>query len=114
MTQFSKKGGGHFFPRLLKCAVLEQPTLDSFGVSRGRSVAMAFGCWLLALQQQFNITSMALPWHFHSTSAALPKYTKIKMYRCFYPYWLRDSVSPICVLLGTEEAWTSKPKLIVS
>ena len=61
-------------------AVLDQPTLDSGGVSRRRSVAV--GCWLFALQRHFNGTSaahylhfngtlMALPWHFHNTSAAL-------------------------------------------
>ena len=53
---FQKKGGlflhlGVLFPRSLKCAVLDHPTVDNGVVSRGRSVALAVGCW------HFNGTS---------------------------------------------------------
>ena len=41
---FKKKMGSAFFPRLLKRAVLDQPTVDSVGFSRGRFVAAAVGC----------------------------------------------------------------------
>ena len=33
--------------------------MDNGGVSRGRSVAVSVGCWLLALQWLFNGTSTA-------------------------------------------------------
>ena len=57
-----------FLPRLLRRAVLDQPTVDSGGVTRGRSVAVAVDCCLFALQCHFNGTSTALPQHFHGTS----------------------------------------------
>ena len=42
MTPFSKKrGSGFFSPRLLKSAVLDQPTVDSGGFSREWYVALA-------------------------------------------------------------------------
>ena len=41
---------GFFFPRLLKHAVVDQPTVDNVEVSRGRSVAATVGCCLLALR----------------------------------------------------------------
>ena len=37
-----------------KKKILDQPTVVDGGVSRGRSVAAAVGCWLLALQRYFN------------------------------------------------------------
>ena len=45
MTQLSKKRGGGplFSPRLLNRAVLDQLSVDSGGVSRGRSVAVPVG-----------------------------------------------------------------------
>ena len=52
-------------PYISPCAVLAQPTVRSWGVNRGRSVALAVGWWLFALQQHFNGTSTALPLHFH-------------------------------------------------
>ena len=71
MTQFSKEGGGSVFPQQNKtCADLDQLTVDSGGVNKGRSVAVAVCCWLFALQRHFNGTSMALPWHFQGTSIA--------------------------------------------
>ena len=60
-----------FFPRLLKHAVLDQPTVHSGRVSRGRSVVVAVGCWLFVLQWHLNGTSTAPPWHFNGTSMAL-------------------------------------------
>ena len=62
---------------------LDQPTVDSGIVTRGRSVSVAVGCWLFALQwhfngtsrvlqRHFNGTSMALQWHFNGTSMAIP------------------------------------------
>ena len=66
----------HYFPRLLKRAVLDQPFVDMDGVSRGRFVAVAVGCLHFngtstALQRHYNRpfhgTSMALPWHYHGT-----------------------------------------------
>ena len=101
MTQF-KKRGVRFFPRFLKHAVLIKPTVDSGGVSRGRSVAVAVGCWLFALQRHFNCTSTTLPRHFHGTFTTLSRHLygtstkkkkeETKMYRCFYPHWSRESV----------------------
>ena len=41
-TIFKKKFGFVSFPRLLKHPVFDQPTVDSVGVSRGRSVAVSF------------------------------------------------------------------------
>ena len=43
--------------------VLEQPTMDNGGVSRGRYLAVAFGCW------QFNGTSMVYWRHFNNSKA---------------------------------------------
>ena len=60
MTQFTEIRGSRFFLRLLRSVVLDQPTVDSGGVSRERSEAVAV------------CTSMALQWHFHATSMALP------------------------------------------
>ena len=54
MTQFEKKGASFSPPRLLICSVLDQSTVDSGRVSRGRSVAVAVGCL------HFNGTSTAL------------------------------------------------------
>ena len=81
ITQFSKKkghfceGGGCFFLRLLKHMVLEQPTVDIGGVSRGRSVAMAVGFWhfngtSIELQLHLNATLTELHWHFNGTKTA--------------------------------------------
>ena len=42
---------GFFFPRFLKRMVLYQPTVDNEGVNRGKVVAAAVGCWLLALKR---------------------------------------------------------------
>ena len=42
------------FSGLIKDTVLDQPTVDNGEVSRGRSMAVAVGCLLLALQRQFN------------------------------------------------------------
>ena len=55
-------------------------TVNSWRLSRGRSVAVAVGCWLFALQRHFNGTSAALPRHFNKTSMALKKKKK-KWYR---------------------------------
>ena len=63
-----KKKGVRFFTRLLKCAVLDQPTVDSGGVSRERSVTVTVDCC------HFNDTSTALQWHFNSTSMALQRH----------------------------------------
>ena len=57
------------FTRMLKHSVSDQPTVDVGGVTKGRSVTV--GCWLFALQGDFNITSMALQWHLHGTSMVL-------------------------------------------
>ena len=54
----------HFFTEIVKTHGLDQPTVDNGGVSRGRSVAMAVGCW------HFNVTSMAL----HGTSMSLQRH----------------------------------------
>ena len=63
MTQLKK--GGSFLPmRLLNCAALNQPTVDSEGFSRGRSVAVTGGCWFFAFKLHFNGTSTALPENF--------------------------------------------------
>ena len=67
-TILKKKWVRFFCPRLLKCAGLDQPTVDSGGVTRGRSVAVAVGCL------HFNGTSTALQLHFHGTSTALPQH----------------------------------------
>ena len=99
ITQFSKKGGsGFFFQRLLKRAVLDQPTVDSGGVSRGRSVAVAVGCL------HFNGTSTALPRHFHGTSTVLLRHFQgqKKLYLCFYPHRLRDSTSLVWAIFLTN------------
>ena len=71
-TIFEKSG---FFPRWVKCAVLDQPTVDSGVVSRGRYVAVAVGRWLFALQWHLNSTSTtALQQHFHNTSTELQRH----------------------------------------
>ena len=70
MTLFSLQKRGFrfsFFTRLLRRAVLDQPTVDSGGVSRGKCVAVAVGCWLCALQRHSNGTSTALLRHFTGT-----------------------------------------------
>ena len=46
ITQLKKGEPIFFSPRLLKHAILEQPTVDNGAVKRERSV----GCWLLAHQ----------------------------------------------------------------
>ena len=70
MTHFTTKKSACVFSLIfLKRAVLDQPTVDSGGVSRRRSVAVAVGCWLLAV-----CTSLAPQWHFNSTSMALKRY----------------------------------------
>ena len=43
------------FPRLSKCAVLDQPTVDSGGVSREMSVDLAVGCWLYCIVVSIRI-----------------------------------------------------------
>ena len=108
MTQFSKKKKGQvFFLRFLKRAVLDQPTENSGGVSRGRSVAVSVGCWLFACQWHFNNTSTALPRHFYSTSTVLPRRfqgrNKIKnnFYRGFYPHWSIESMFPVCGIFSS-------------
>ena len=73
-----QKRGILFCLRLLKRAVLDQPTVDSGGVSRGRSVAMVVGCWLFAFQWHFISPSMALPQHFHGTYMSHPQHKKSK------------------------------------
>ena len=91
-----KKKGVHFctlgslFPRLLKRTVLDQPPVDNGGVSSGRSVAVAVGYWLLALQWPFNGTSMALQWHFNITSTKKRKIRKKHCFWCFHPHRLRE------------------------
>ena len=78
-----KKGVAECFIRLLKCAVLDQPSVDIEGVSRGRSLALAVGFLLFAL-----------PWHFHGTSK-----TKTKQKEKWYQSVLhrsRDLVSLVC------------------
>ena len=96
---FHKKGGsvfepwGSFFPRSLKCTVLDQPTVDNGGVRRPAGPAgeglwlwrLAVGCW------HFNRTSTALQRHFNNKSTA--------RYCCFYLHQLRESVSPVCGIL---------------
>ena len=77
MTKFSKKGGSGFSRDCLKHADLDQLTVDSEGVSRGRSVALAVGCWMFALQLHFNGTFMALSQHFHGTFTAKKKNKKV-------------------------------------
>ena len=66
--------GAVFYPEIVKRAVLDQPTMDNEGVSRGRAVAV--GCWYFnatsaALQGHLNSTSTALQQHFNGTSTAL-------------------------------------------
>ena len=55
--------------------VLEQPTVDIGGVSRGRSVAMAVGFWhfngtSIELQLHLNATLTELHRHFNGTKTA--------------------------------------------
>ena len=52
-----------------KSAVLDQPTVDRGGVSRGRYVGVAVGCCLFALQRHYNGTSVAK--HFFSIVASI-------------------------------------------
>ena len=91
-TQFSKKRGGPFFPRLLKRAVLDQPTVDSGGISGGRSVAVAVGCGLF----DYNGTSMALEQHFQGTST---KKREKKLHRS------RESLSLVSVIFTELAHW---------
>ena len=51
--------------------ILDKHTVDSGRVTRGRSVSVAVGCWLFALQWHFNGTSTVLQRHFNGTSMAL-------------------------------------------
>ena len=79
--------GVFFFLRLLKCVVLDQLTVNSGGVSRGRSVAVTVGCFHFtgastALQWHFRGTSMALPQNFYSTKKYIRK-TRKKVYHFF-------------------------------
>ena len=90
--------GLRFFPRLFKRTAFDQPTVDSVGVSRGRSVGVAVGCWLFALQRHFDGTSTALPWPFHSTSMAQKI---ICWYSFFYQHWSKYSVSPVSGILDS-------------
>ena len=71
---FHPKKVWEFFLYLVKCSVFDQPTVDSGGVSRGWSVTVAVGCWLFALQQHFNSTSMALQQHVNDISTAFPQH----------------------------------------
>ena len=76
MTQFKKRGGLFLLldapsSEIANITVLDQPTVDNEGFSRGRSVAAAVGCWLLALQRHFYGTSTALQWKFNGTSMEL-------------------------------------------
>ena len=54
--------------RLLKSVALNQPTVDSDGVNRGKFFGC--GCWLsvvcssMVVQQHYNGTLMSLPQHF--------------------------------------------------
>ena len=93
-----------FPPILLYHAILDQPTMDSGGVTRRRYVALAVCCWLLA-----GCTSMALQWHFNGNSTELQRHFNgtsrdffgifyIKKYPCFYPHRSRDSVSSVCTI----------------
>ena len=76
LKKISNKGD-QFFPEISKTYVLNQPSVDTGGVSMGRFVAEGCGCWLLAvftsmaLQRLFHGTFMSLPWHFYGTSRAL-------------------------------------------
>ena len=69
---------------MLKRAVLDQPTVDSGGVCRGRSVALAVGCWLFALQRHFSGTSTELPGNFHGTSTASGERFSVSRMRNFF------------------------------
>jgi hypothetical protein len=60
VTIYNKKVYVVFFLRLLKCAVLDQLTVDRRGVSRGRYVDVDVGCL------HFKGTSTALLGHFNS------------------------------------------------
>ena len=53
-TQIQKGVGVLFCKRLIKCAVLDQPTVDNGVFSTEKYVAVAVGCWHL------NGTSSAL------------------------------------------------------
>ena len=66
-------GWGALFPRLLKLAVLNQPTVYNKEVSMRIFVAVTVGCWTLALQRSrlalqrnFNHTSTEPQQHFTS------------------------------------------------
>ena len=72
MTQFDKKVGILIFSlRLFKRVVFDQPTVDNWGVSRGRSVAVAVGRWPFALQWHFNGTSLTLPLHLQNKNLSV-------------------------------------------
>ena len=80
---------------LLKSVVLDQPTVDSGGVSRARSVAVAVGCCLFALQWQFNGTSMALQQNFNGTSMAFQQHfngTSSADKKCNFPCSAKKSL----------------------
>ena len=63
---------------------MDQPTVDNGGVSRGRSVAAAVGCWLLALQRHFNGTSMALQWQHFGASIRIGRESQCLPYAGFF------------------------------
>ena len=100
--------------------------VDNGGVSRGRPVAIAVCCWLLALlgtsmalQHYFNCISIELQWHFnvtpkdtqcsfnrnsrelqqHFNITSMPPKQIFLKFRCFFLHCLRDSVSPVCGIL---------------
>ena len=85
---FQKRLDPFFFSRFFKREVLDQPTVDSGGVSRAVAV-----CTSTALQWHFLGTSTAFPRHFHGTSMAKKEENK---YCCFYPHRLRESVPFVC------------------
>ena len=100
-TILRKKGGflfgagSVFFLRLLKHTDLDQPKMDNGGVSGGRSVAVAVGCWLLALQWHSNSTSRAVQRRFNVASKELQQHfndrqKKLQQQRFFF-------VWPICI-----------------
>ena len=84
-TILRKKGDfclGRFFLRLLKHTDLDQPKMDNGGVSGGRYVAVAVGCWLLALQWHSNSTSRALQRHFNGASKELQQHFNDRQKNC--------------------------------
>ena len=86
------KGRPFFVWKLLKHETLDQPTVDSGRIGRGRLwlLAVVFFCILMALQRHFHCPFTALPTHFNGNSTAL--------YWCFYPHRSKESVSSICMI----------------